>query len=421
MLLSFRLRRFARIGVASPIQRGNQMYPLKVVLIGDDELLLPVVRRELSNQYVQIDKEYPDVTAALENLTLQYDDNRLFICHVNGNQQGDTLRRLSGAFVGRPILVLLDGNSDSQSVVHAMRDGATQVVMLPFDVTDFNEAIASVAIQFGHAASKTRVIAVTGAHGGVGATTLAVNLAYEFAQTYRYDTIVAELSLNCGVVASYLNISPKFTTVDLMQNGYALDVYSIKKSLVPFGDRLSILSGPLHATKASAVSPSVVTHLISTLRQLAQVVILDVPSGLDEAQLSALDTADEVVLVADQTLPSLQLTVEALQLGIRTHSPRVVINRYDPKIRGVDDQGMKKALSIKELWTVALDHEAIVGSVNCGQPLRLVYPKSKALADIDMLAQELIGVDKTNNAPAGITGLFNNLAHSLGIRWIVET
>jgi pilus assembly protein CpaE len=391
------------------------MYPLKVVLIGNDESLLPVLRRELSNQYVEIDQEYPDVTTAIENFNLHYDENRLFIFHVDGDLQGNTLKRLNGAFAGRPILALLDGSSNSLSVVHAMRDGAAQVVMLPLEVTDLHEALTSVAIQFGHAASKAKVIAVTGAHGGVGSTTLAVNLAYEIAQTYKNDAIVAELSFNCGVLASFLNIRPKFTTLDLVQSDYALDVYSIKKALVPFGDRLSILSGPLHATRSAEVNPIAVTHLISTLRQLAQVVILDVPSGLDEAQLSALDAADVVILVADQTLPSLQLTVESLQLGIRSHSPRVVINRYDPKIKSVDYQAMKKALSVEELWTIALDHESIVGAVNCGQPLRLVYPKSRALADIDSLAQELVGSDNTPHLPAGITGMFGNLAHVLGI------
>ncbi len=368
------------------------------------------------NQGVEIDHVFPTVLSATENLRLPYDESRLFVCHIESKNQHDSLRRLSGAFAGRPIVALVGESSNSMSVVHAMRDGAAQVVMLPLDVDDFREAITSVALQFGHSASKSRVIAISGAHGGVGATTIAVNLAYELAQTFQLDTVIAELSLNCGVLASYLNIEPQFTTQELFQRGHEVDIYAIKKALYPFGDRLSILAGPSHAATSPSVKPLAISHLIHSLRQLAEVVILDVPSTLDEAQLIALDAADEVVLVADQTVPSLQLTVESLRLGIRTHSPWVVINRFDPNVQALDRARIQKALSIDEIRTVALDHDAIMSSVNCGTPLRTSFPRSKALADIDSLARDVLGISLPLNGPGVAHGLLSNLAHTLGIR-----
>jgi pilus assembly protein CpaE len=295
-----------------------------------------------------------------------------------------------------------------------MREGAAQVVMLPVDVVDFREAINMVALQFGYAASQSQVIAVTGAHGGVGSTMLAVNLAYELAHSYQLDTIVAELSLNFGVFASYLAIEPEYTTLELLQHAADIDIYITSKALIPFGERLSVLAGPVHAVTAPDVTPLTIARLIDDLRQLAQVVILDVPSTLDDAQLATLSAADEVVLVTDHTVPSIHMSAEALRFGIRAHSPWVVVNRFDSEIGGLDVDHIKNILAIDSLRTLTLDHEAVNGSINCGQPLRLCYPKSKALADIHALAKDLLKLKQPVNPVAKTAGLMSRFGHALG-------
>ncbi len=391
------------------------MYPLKAILIGSDESLLPIIRRELLNQNVEIDQEFADVTATVENLSLHHDENRLFVCHCDVDHQEIMIKRLSGAFRGRPIVALIEGESNSTSLVHAMRDGAAQVVMLPLDNADFREAINMVALQFGHAASQSQVIAVTGAHGGAGSTTLALNLAYELAHSYQLETIVAELSLNFGVFASYLAVEPAYTTLELLQHGAETDIYITKKALVPFGDRLSVLAGPMHAVMAPNVTPSMIARLIDDLRQLAQVVILDVPSTLDDAQLTTLNAADEVVLVTDHTVPSIHMSAEALRFGIRAHSPWVVVNRFDSEIEGLDVGHIKNVLAIDSLRTLTLDHVAVNGSINRGQPLRLCYPKSKTLAGVHALAQDLLKIKQPVKPVAKTAGLMSRFGHALGI------
>lgn len=391
------------------------MYPLKAILICSDESLLPVVRRELLNQNVEIDQEFADVSSTVENLSLRYDENRLFVCHCDLDRQEGMIKRLSGAFRGRPIVALIEGESNSKSLVHAMRDGAAQVVTLPLDITDFHEAMNMVALQFGHAASQSQVIAVTGAHGGVGSTTLAVNLAYELAHSLELETIAAELSLNCGVFRSFLAIEPEYNTLELLQHGADIDTYITSKALVPFGERLSVLAGPMHSVTHPDVSPSTISRLIDGLRQLAQVVILDVPSTLDDAQMAILNLADEVVLVTDHTIPSIHMSAEALRFGIRAHSPWVIVNRFDSKIVGLDVNHIKNVLSIDSLRTITLDHDAVNGSINRGQPLRLCYPKSKALADIHALAKDLLNLKQPVRPFRKTEGLMTRFSHALGI------
>jgi pilus assembly protein CpaE len=391
------------------------MYPFKVVLIGNDERLLPHVRRELLNQSAEIEVEFRNMVSAIEQLTLQHDDSRLFVVHLDDLDQLADLKRLSGTFAGRPVLVLINGDTEKSAVVNVMRFGASQVVMLPLSVAEFTEALNGILIQFGHLANRTQVIAVTGAHGGVGSTSMAVDLAFELAQQYQLDTILLELQQNFGVLASFLGIEPRHTTDQLLELGYAIDLYAIKNALVPFGDRLSILAGPSHVKSHAHVDNSLIKHLIQSVSHLADVVVLDVPSTMDTQQIELLNSADKVVLVSEQTVPSLQLTIEILQLGLHAHSPSIVINRYDSSLEGFDVGHLKRVLGVDALQTVVNDSAGFHAARNRGQPLRLASPKSKALIDIDAIAEQLLDKKHVRKAKQPHEGLMGRFTHMLGL------
>jgi pilus assembly protein CpaE len=391
------------------------MYPFKIVLIGEDEKLLPHIRRELLNQSAEVESEFRNIDSAIEHVTLLHNEARLFVIHVDDLTELDILKRLSGTFAGRPILVLMNGNADSSFVVHAMRCGASQVVMLPLSAAEFTEALNGILVQFGHLASQTQVIAVTGAHGGVGSTSMSVDLAFEIAQQYQLDTILLELQQNFGVLASFLRIEPRHTTDELLEMGYAVDLYAIKNALVPFGDRVSVLAGPPHVKTPTHVEKSAITHLIQSVRHLADVVVLDVPSTLDYQQLDVLRAADNVVLVAEQTVPSLSMTIEMLQLGLRAHSPSIVINRYDASLEGLDVGHLRQVLGIDDVRTVINDSAGFHTARNQGQPLRLASPKSKAISDIDAIAEHLLRKKHTCKAQRNHEGIISRVTHMLGI------
>lgn len=391
------------------------MYPFKVILIGNDELLLPHVRRELMNQSAEIEREFRNVDSAIEQLTLQHDDARLFVIHIDDFGQLDILKRLRGTFAGRPILVLMDGKADSSLLVHAMRYGASQVVMLPLAVAEFTEALDGISVQFGHLANHKQVIAVTAAHGGVGSTSVAVDLAYELAQHYQLNTILVELQQNVGMLTSFLKIAPKYTTDQLLEMGYSVDLCAIKTALVPFGDRLSILAGPLHLRTPPQIESSMVLHLVQCIGHLADIIVLDVPSTLDDHQLGVLNSADKVLVVAEQTIPSLQLTIEMLQLGLGALAPTIVINRYDSSIKGFDVNHLRQVLGVNDVKTIVNDQSGFHAARNQGQPLRLASPTSKAIGDIDTIADHLLGTKHTSEAKAAHHGILSQFSQMLGI------
>src|SRR6185369_8636442 len=103
------------------------MYPLNAVLIGNSEKHLPHIRRELANHDVKIEAEFLDVGSAVTRLGAPPGEMRLFL-HVASGRDVSQLKRLSGTFVGRPVLALIDDGHNPAALIAAMRAGAVQVV-----------------------------------------------------------------------------------------------------------------------------------------------------------------------------------------------------------------------------------------------------------------------------------------------------
>jgi len=295
-----------------------------------------------------------------------------------------------------------------------MRDGASQIVTLPLAAADFQQALERIEIQFGHAGNQTNIIAVSAASGGVGSTTLAVNLACEIAQQHQRDTILAELSSQAGVLDSFLALNAHYTMADVLAHSHAADICSVRKALAPFGERLSVLIASPPHRRPLPVDTAELKVLIHSLRQLASVVVLDVPATLDTCQLEILAEADHVLLVTDQTVPALHLTQECLELGVADLQPQIVVNKFDETIAGFSCETLSHAFGLSEIDTIAYDHQGYIKAINCGQPLRSIRSGSPAVRDTALLASKLLGKPQApeSQLTSWSSGLLSRFAHA---------
>jgi pilus assembly protein CpaE len=366
---------------------SNPVYSLNIVLIGGDESVLPHVRREALNHGATIDAEFSDLPSALNELGTNTDKSRLFIVYVDSGDELTQLKRLSSTFVGRPIIALVNPDKDGSMILKAMRAGALQVVILPLRREDFGAALDCIAVQFGLARGRAKTIAVAGATGGCGATTIALNLAYELAYLKQVNCILMELSLRMGVLASQLDVQPRYTTSDLLFDMDNVDSYAVNQALTRIADNFSILPGPYQTIEPGVIQAANVLKLIDFAGHLAEVVVLDVPCTFDELYFKSLSAADKVVLVTQQKVSSIrgaQMVCNALP-DLR---PALVVNRYDPKLSGFSADRLRSLLKCPELTTVAND--TVVGAAaDHGRPLRLQGPRSRVLADIGKLVEDL--------------------------------
>ncbi len=371
------------------------MSPLNVVLVGIAEDLIPALRHELANASVEVECEFHSALMAIDCLRHYRKQPRVLLVQIGADCEADTIRRLTTELSGWPILALLPSQK-TEDFLRVNRAGAVQVVPLPLDSLDLQQAISVVGSHADKDSLDRHVFAVTGAVGGSGATTVAVNLAYEISQILEQSTILAELTLQMGSLASMLDVQARFTLPHLIREIQRVDDFLVEKTLVPVTERLRILAGPQELNSIPSVLPEHLVKIVGCLKKLAEVTLLDMPGTFDELEFEVLKACDQVIVVANQTIPSiksLKLFCESLSEERVVHSLWVVLNRYDPATKGFTCDDVKDMLGIARVLTVTNDFNAANLAVNKGKPLRVVAPGTRMLHDLDRLMYELFGRD----------------------------
>src|SRR5229473_503475 len=188
---------------------------------------------------------------------------------------------------------------------------------------------------------------LTGARGGVGTTTLAVNLAWYLANRQARRVALVDLDLQSGDCALLLNIKPSPGLRDALANPLRIDSLLLERLITPHGERLFVLGSeePLHEEVRFSIGA--VDTLFSVLRSQFHYVVVDVPRTPAAPYRRALDIADLRVLVADQTMRSVRDTVRlrtVLGEGGAERRNILVINR--------SGEGGSHALTLKDMEQV---------------------------------------------------------------------
>ncbi len=392
------------------------MYPLPVVLVGIEDSLLPPLRREFAALVAEIESEFGSASAAADCLRRSKGQPRLLVIQLSEVGQESAVLKLSSTLRGWPILALVSDSDSASELLRLNRAGASQIVPLPLDRDDLHRAAAMVGVQFGAGHVEKHVVAVTGAAGGAGATTLSINLAHEVSSQFPRSTILAEMSLQLGALASMLDLQPKVTLPHLLREIHRVDDYLLERTLVPVTERLRVLAAAQELHSLSQVAPDHLVRIVEYLRKLADITILDLPAGVDETQLELLHACDQILLVGLQTVPSIRaikMFSDSLPRERVDNSLWVVINRYNPSLKGFGMGELQQMIGSPRLLTIANDYHSVNQAVNRGRPLRVVTPETPILRDIDRLIQQVLGLELPATSVNG-NGIFRRMFRSFG-------
>ena len=368
------------------------MYPLKLILIGCSDTTRVEIHREAANHAATVDAEFPDARAAMGRIHPTPEQKPLFIIEVRQSEDILEIEKINNTLIGCPVLALINVNNNFDLVFQAMRAGASQVVPLPIRPHDLENAMSRLLRQFGVLDNESKLIAVCGVSGGTGGTTLAINLAYELAHTQQHSTILLELGQQVGKLAVCLDLKPRFSTHDLLNDISRMDLNLIRDYLYPYDAHLQILAGPYLTSQVQTYPIADVVHMLEYLRRLAHIIVVDIPFAVDDTFYAVMAAADEIVLVTEQKVPSLHSLILARQgleeKGVMGHQ-HIVVNRYNSASE-INLDYLHKLTNVEKIFTIHNDYSAISEATNKGRPLRVHDAHCTALKDIHNLVQYIL-------------------------------
>jgi pilus assembly protein CpaE len=180
-----------------------------------------------------------------------------------------------------------------------------------------------------------KVFMVFSPKGGVGKTTMAVNLSVALAQAGK-DVCVVDLDLAFGDVAITMQLIPEHTITEAAASEDDLDFALLQKLLTRHANGLTILAAPTHPEGRDLVTASLARRVIQILRRQFDFVVIDTPPGFDDQVLGAFDETDECIIVATLDVPTIKNTKVAIEtldlLNLVPGNRHLVLNRADEEV-----------------------------------------------------------------------------------------
>ena len=259
------------------------------------------------------------------------------------------------------------------------------------------------------AAGPSRCWAVTGAVGGAGATTLAVELASQLAARSGRERSVCLVDLNLadGAAAAYLGVKAMMPLGEIGAAPERLDAGLLHAFAAQASKRLDLLAAPRDPTAFDHASRELVLRILELACEAYDAVIIDVPRHRRAWTLEALSGSDEVLIVSELTVPALLAArdySDELEIVLPAGpKPRIVLNRTASRMFGPAPSmaEAERALQRKAEAGISSDWEAAAASVNLGGPISQHRPKSKIVRDVAALVERLLAEDTLRAGASG--------------------
>lgn len=272
--------------------------------------------------------------------------------------------------------IMLCEKVSAENLIQAMRLGVRDVLPLPVSPQALMDAVARVEKKLTRAEApqhKGKVLAFIACKGGSGATFLAANLGYVLAADYGKRVVLIDLNLQFGDASLFVSDRvPATTLAELAHEILRLDASFLASSLMQVMPNYGVLAAPENPAKAADVLPAHIEVLMRLAIGEYDYVILDVGRNLDAVSIKALDYADMIFPVLQETLPFIRdakrmiSTLQSLDYGLdKIH---LILNRYE---KGGDVQlgDVERTLNMKVMTTFPNSYAAVSASVNQGVPI----------------------------------------------------
>ena len=334
------------------------------------------------------------------------------------------IRAASAVKAGNPraALVGVGPDLDAHRLLDAMRAGVVEYVPRPVDAPALRDALERVMRKSGwsDAAQRRRngrLLSFFSAKGGSGSTSVVTNVGIELHRITGKRTLLVDLDLELGEIASLLGVQPRFHFVDLVRNFHRMDADLLPSYIESHESGVHVLSAPFEPEIGEEVTGEQIARILGFLRKHYDYVLVDTSKSLAPPALAALQHADPIFLVTNMDVPSLRNLKRCLPILDRVTAGeaerlRLVVNRYNPKSL-VQLEDLEDTLGIEVYWTLTNDYQTVIESISTGQPLVLGGNSSYA-AELKGLARAIVhGPEGASQPKRSLVGrIFSRFASS---------
>ncbi len=379
---------------------------MKLLLLADSETERLEITEMLKNiDYIHLAGDSIDENKTWESLERATVDILLMGSSFNGSRYAFA-EKVSNQFPHTSI-IMVETELLEETMHNALFAGAKDVLVKPIDPEKLMNAIYRIhQLQERNVVTKSetpqkkirkrelgQVYTVFSTKGGVGKTFVSINLAASLAKNPEKRVVLVDLDLDFGNAALALNLYPKFTITDVIDDIRHMDSDLIESYLIPHESGIKVLPANLQPNMNDFINAEHIHVILEALRESFDYIIVDMPGRFVETIMPALALADQLLVITTPELSAVRnikvLLVTLKDLNFPQSKIRIVLNKED--LRGeIKKNDVETTLNKKVDASIGLDYHRVLSSLNRGVPLVYEYPKNTLSKNFEKMCSKFI-------------------------------
>ena len=331
----------------------------------------------------------------------------ILVLQVGANGEAELSEIVGQTTAGRPPTIIIGPAGKTACMRLAMQSGARDYLEDPVSPADLMASLQRIDREISDArpARNGSMVAVVSAKGGSGASFIAVNLAHIMTAHSKARVALLDMDLQFSSLSQYLDLEPEHGLLQALDMAEQLDSVALDAYMAKHSSGLSmigVLQDEMVLTRDIPMERF--AHLLDTVRQNYDRVVVDLPRQIDDVAAAVYDRADRVLVVMQQEIANLRDAVRlrnilVRQLGLVQDKIEIVVNRYDKNFQ-VELPDIRRALNCedRDLMLVPNQYRDVSESINVGVPM-MDQHRSSAVTKALMQIEARLGGGSASTAP----------------------